>query len=413
LDLRLPSALFAIVTTVAACSVTAVAPRPGGRDSSEAAVEGPEEDGPDAKNPGEEPPGPPFDTKDLDAFVEQRLAAASIPGVSVALVKGGKVVAARAYGLADRETNRPMQADTILEVASISKTVTGVALLQLVAAGKVALDADISTYLERPIRNPGFAQAITPKMLVTHTSSIRSDNESLGALFVENADSTLPLADLTREFLEPGGRHYAGSTFSGSAPGTAWDYCNVCIGLVGHIVERASGTSLQALTKKTIFAPLGMSSTAWTLAETDRARLVTPYAVNPSTQKAEATPHFGLPDWPAGSLKTTASDLAKFAAAMSTGGGSILPKAEVDEMLRVHFPGGGRTAPDQGLSFMRERAGGVDTWGHSGSLPGIASVMSFRANEGMAVVVLANTDVEVAEPTLLAIQDKAYELLLR
>ncbi len=368
---------------------------------------------PPSNESGGDPGAPAVDTKELDAFVEGQLEATpAIPGISLALVKGGKVVAARAYGLADRERNAPMKTDTILEVASISKTFTGVALMQLVAEGKVSLGADISTYLGRTIKNPRFAAPITTKMLLTHTSSILGNDQALDSLFQPDADSPMPLSELSAQFLVQGGRYYTTQTYSTSAPGSQWAYCNVCLGVVGHLVERVAGTSLSAHTKEKIFTPLGMTSTSWLLADTDRARLVTPYSVDPRTGQAERVPHFGLPDWPAGSLKTTALDLARFAAELSSDGTKILPKTELDEMLKVHFAAGTRN-PDQGLTFMKDKVAGREVWGHNGALPGIASVYSFVRSQGLGVVVLANTDVEVADPALRAIETKSYEVLSR
>jgi CubicO group peptidase (beta-lactamase class C family) len=376
--------------------------------------EGEQREGPPTNPSGGDPTAPAFDTKEIDAFVDGKLKATpGIPGISIALVKGGKVVAARAHGLADREANQPMKPETILEVASISKTITGVAMMQLVGEGKIGLDTDLSMYLGRTLRNPRFTStAITPKMLATHTSSIVGNDEALDALFVNDADSTLPLEALPRQFLEQGGQYYSTQSFATTAPGTTWRYCNLCVGIVGHLVEKVSGTTLTARTKEKIFTPLGMTSTAWMLAETDKSRLVTPYSINPRTGQAERTPHFGLPDWPAGSLKMTATDLARFAAELSTGGAKLLPKTALDSMLKVHFTAGTRN-PDQGLSFMRWSVGGKDVWGHDGALPGIASVFSFLPNEGLAVVVLANADTEVAEPTLLSIHEKAYAELAK
>jgi len=367
---------------------------------------------PGTNETGGDPTAPPFDTKELDAFINAKLKATpGVPGVSIALVKGSKVVAARAYGLADRAKNAPMKTETILEVASISKTFTAVAIMQLAADKKIAIDTDISTYLGRTLRNPrATTTPITTKMLMTHTSSILGNDEALDSLFVDSADSTLPLGDLSRQFLEQGGRYYTAQSFSTSLPGSTWSYCNLCVGIVGHLVERASQKTLAAQTKEKIFTPLAMTSTTWHLADTDKARLVTPYSVNPQTGVAEAMPHFGIPDWPAGSLKMTASDLGRFAADLASGQSKILTKASLDEMLKVHLAAGPRN-PDQGLAFMREMVLGKATWGHRGALPGIASLYSFRANEGMGFVILANADVEVAEATLDAIQEKAYELL--
>lgn len=369
-----------------------------------------------------QPPGPdpsvaldPNDAKAFDAFVADKMTAGKIPGITLAIVRSGKLAYAHAYGLADKEANKPMSTQSIIEIASISKTVTGLSLMQLEDAGKVALDEDVSKYLLKPLRNPRFPNdPITLRQLMTHTSSIESNDQVLDPLFAEGADSPTSLADLTAQYFYTGGRQYSINNFGTTKPGTTMSYCNICIALVGYVVERVSGKPFQTYTKENVFAPLGMTSTTWLLAETDKTRLATPYEINPRTGAQSPAPHLGLPDWPAGSLKTTASDYALYLAAISSGGAAgdkrLLPKAKMDDMLRVQLPA---AAAGQGLVFYESNRNGATVWGHNGSLPGISSIMDFTPGTGNGVVVLTNTDWPESpnpEPALVTIETKALEL---
>jgi CubicO group peptidase (beta-lactamase class C family) len=354
----------------------------------------------------------------LDALVANRMASAKLAGVTLAVVRSGKLAYAHAYGLADTDTGTPMTTSSILEIASISKTVTGVAVMQLEAAGKVKLDDNVSKYLDKPLRNPRDEKAvITLRMLLTHTSSIVSNDDALAPLFTEGSDATITLAELTRQYFYPDGPLYSSQdNFAPEAPGTGSHYCNMCLALVGHIVERVSGQPFATYTKENIFAPLGMNSTTWLLAETDKTRLATPYAQS-SASSLTRVPHLGLPDWPAGSMKTTPSDFALFLAAVASGGATakarILSEAATSEMLRVQFPSVDDT---QGLAFMTTQRNGTTVWGHEGSLPGIASTMNFMPATGNGVAVFSNTDwrgVPEQQEPLVQIEAKALELATR
>lgn len=384
---------------------------------------------PDGGDPGESVSAPPNggtpvdlsvalaagEAKALDSFVVQQMTAGRIPGVTLAIVRAGKLAYTHAYGLADKEANTPMTTQSILGIASISKTVTGVSLMQLADEKKVNIDGDVSKYLLSPLRNPRFPDTpITLRQLLTHTSSIVSNGEVLGPLFAEGADSPSSLSDLTAQYFYEGGSHYSLNNFGTTAPGSTTTYCNVCLALVGYVIERVSGSPFQTYTKDKIFAPLGMTSTTWLLADTEKSRLATPYSVDPQSNLQQRAPHLGLPDWPAGSLKTTASDYARFLAAIASrgaaGGTRILAKTTMDEMLRIQSP---LLGPDQGLIFYESARNGAKVWGHSGALDGIASVMDFVPGSGNGAVVLSNTDwpqSPTGEPALIAIEAKALEL---
>jgi CubicO group peptidase (beta-lactamase class C family) len=110
----------------------------------------------------------------IDAWIERTREAYHVPGVAVAIVRHGELLRARGYGWADLERRVPMTADTLLNVGSVSKTVTAIAVMQLWERGALRLDDDVNDYLPFAVRNPRHPDVpITARQLLAHRSSIR------------------------------------------------------------------------------------------------------------------------------------------------------------------------------------------------------------------------------------------------
>ncbi|MBQ5949490.1 serine hydrolase [Massilia sp. ST3] len=193
-------------------------------------------------------------TRRLEAILNDP--AMPLPGLSVVAIRAGEIVYRRQLGskrLATPGTPaRPMDAATMFRVASVSKLATAIGAMKLVEQGRLALDSDVSDVLGYRLRNPHFPEhAITLRMLLTHTSSLRDD-----AGFKWD-----PEVDL-REVLVPGGRHYGqGQAWSAKAgPGTYFDYVNFNSGIVATLMERAGGERFDRLMRKLVFDPMGLKA---------------------------------------------------------------------------------------------------------------------------------------------------------
>ena len=193
-------------------------------------------------------------TRQLQAIVDDP--AIPLPGLSVVAVRAGEIVYSRQFGfkrLATATTPaRPMDADTMFRIASVSKLVTALGAMKLVEQGRLALDADVSAYLGYRLRNPHFPQQpITLRMLLTHTSSLRDEG---GFKFD-------PAVDL-KEVLLPGGRlHGSGAMWSKThAPGAYFEYVNFNSGIVATIMERAGGERFDRLMRRLVFDPMGLKA---------------------------------------------------------------------------------------------------------------------------------------------------------
>lgn len=192
--------------------------------------------------------------RQLQAIVDDP--AMPLPGLSVVAIRAGEVVYSRQFGhkrLATAATPaQPMDADTMFRIASVSKLVTALGAMKLVEQGALALDQDVGAYLGYRLRNPHFPeQAITLRMLLTHTSSLRDEG---GFRFD-------PAVDL-KEVLLPGGRlHGAGAMWSGAhAPGTWFEYVNFNAGLLATVMEAASGERFDRLMRRLLFEPMGLKA---------------------------------------------------------------------------------------------------------------------------------------------------------
>jgi CubicO group peptidase (beta-lactamase class C family) len=323
------------------------------------------------------PPAPP--ASELDAFIQDAMTQMKVPGLSALVVKHGGIAWQKGYGWADVESRAPVGPDTVFQVASISKTIVAVAVMQSVEDGRLDLDGDVDRGLDFPVRNPAAPQTpITLRQVMTHTSSL-NDNPTL---FLSLVRSVMPLGGFLRDYLVPGARYASADSYYAGAPGTAFNYANVNGALAGYVVEAAEGEPFDRLTERRIFAPLGMTQTSWAPGPVPGATNATPY-VDFGRIAPDEYPFL----YPEGGLRTSAPQLARFLLMFmqdgSYGGARIVSAASVAEMRRVSFPA---LAPNQGLFWVYQ----PPYLGHSGGVNGITSLMYFRPADAVGVIVLMN-----------------------
>jgi CubicO group peptidase (beta-lactamase class C family) len=331
------------------------------------------------------------------------LSALNVPGLAAAIVKNGRIVCTGTAGMANIEEGRPVTPDTLFLVASVSKTVTATALMQLYEEGRFHLDDNINDYLPFRVSVPAAPDApITFHQLLTHTGSI-DDNDKytncpgwcqygspISEFVTRGSDSPISLADLMRGYLVSGGAYYdEQGSFEGEPPGSKADYSNMGIVLVGYLVEVISGVPFDEFCRERIFAPLGMKTTAWRLSDIDPSILAMPYDQTPDG-KFVPFGQYGEPDYPDGMLRTSATELARFLIAYMNGGildgHRILKPETVKAMLSSQTP----LEPAQGLVWFEDSWGNRTVWGHDGSDNGAEADMWFDPATGEGVVLLSN-----------------------
>jgi CubicO group peptidase (beta-lactamase class C family) len=270
-------------------------------------------------------------------FLENKIGKAGIRGISIAMIKDDQIISTYQAGYANVEENHPVEKDTIFQIASVSKTITGTAVVQLHEQGKLDLDDDINDYLPFSIRHPNIPDSpITFRMLLSHTAGMDNNWEVYDTFYtISNGggDSSVSLGEFIEGFFVPDGRYYdAAKNFTKTGPGEAYQYSNPAYALLGYLVEQISRQSFPEYCQDRIFEPLDMPNTTWLLADTHIENLAIPYEGN------EALPHYSFATYPDGTLKTTPTDYAHFLIAMMNDGrykgNQILQPETIVEMLK-------------------------------------------------------------------------------
>lgn len=330
----------------------------------------------------------------LDSFMERQMDRAGVPGLAVCLLEGEEVTWSGAYGLADVENGRPVTADTMFMLASVSKTVTGTALMQLYEAGLLYLDDDVNGYLPFPVRNPNFPdEPITFRMLMGHAAGIRDNWRVIDTLYTDG-DSPIALGDFLREYLVPGGEFYnANRNFHEYAPAAEWNYSNVGATLIGYLVEVISGQPFDAYCEEHIFEPLGMEKASWFLAGLDLDELAVPYRRLPGGGFL-AYEHYGYPDYPDGQLRASLNEFVKFLGAYANGGewngARILEPETIEEMGQIPFPS---LSGEQAHIWVYSDYGAARGLAHSGGDRGVSTAVLVIPEKQVAIAVLMNGEI--------------------
>ena len=339
-----------------------------------------------------EPPEPtPRDYPELtalDAVIEAELETSNVSGLSACITRGEDTLWCEGYGLADREENRPVTPRTPFMLASVSKTVTGVALMHLVETGELTLDDPVGDHLDFEVVHPTDPTAITARMLMTHTAGIADNWGAMGAVIVDG-DSPIALGDFLADYLVPGGEWYSASdNFVQDGVLSARQYSNIGAALAGYLVEAVSGVPFSSYCETHIFEPLGLTDTGWHLADLDEDLLAVPY--DWSGEDWEPIEHYGYPDYPDGALRTGAEQLASFMTMFanegSRDGTRVLSQDSVAEMRTVHYPD---LDSNQGLIWYSWALDGESVTGHNGADAGVSTEIGFR-DDGTGFVVLMN-----------------------
>ncbi len=334
----------------------------------------------------------------LDSLITQQMADAGIMGLGAAVIVNRQVMWMKGYGFADQPRTRPFTPRTIMNVGSIAKTVTGVAMMRAVQEGKLSLDVDINTYLPFRVVNPHYPhERITLRHLATHTSSITDRWEVYAETYHYGGDSPVPLGQFLVQYFSPGGTTYSRDNFLDAKPGTQRDYSNIGAGLAGYIVERAVGEPLNVYTRKHIFAPLRMTRTGWLLSEVDLANHSTLFVSQNGF--SIPIPLYGGTTYPDGGVRTSVADLSRFFIALLNGGEyqgtRILDAGMAAEMQRFQFTDANRPEnypAEEGNSglFWRTKFNGTRV-GHGGNDPGLQTEMLSDLAREIGVIFFVNT----------------------
>jgi CubicO group peptidase (beta-lactamase class C family) len=347
------------------------------------------------------------------AFVRSCMASKHIPGLSLAVIDDGQLVYTGGFGWANLQKHRPMNAYTLINIASVTKTITCTAVMQLWERGKFELDDDVSKYLPFGLRNPAYPdRAVTIRQLLVHTSSI-ADGPHYSTSYVCGDSPTALESWLRAELTIDGGDDSARRNFHPWPPGTRAAYSNIGYGVLGLLVQRLSGVSYADYVAKHIFEPVRMTESRFFLKGLDFDKHAVPYNyvegtdfskiplrdpawIAPADGEGTQVPHclYSFVTLSDGLVRTSARELARFLLVYVSGGlldnERILRSETVAQILsdqKVNDPGAGDRR--QGLTWS-EFPGEI--WGHTGGDPGVSTSMMFRPRDRRGVVVLTNSD---------------------
>lgn len=330
----------------------------------------------------------------IDDFIAGEMRELEIPGLALAVVRSGEVLALRGYGKAD-ESDRPVTPQTPFLAASLSKSITALGVMQLVEAGKLELDLPVQNILPWfHTADPSASAQITVRHLLHHTSGFSEFEGDLRNLEADRGEQALETS-LRR----------LGSSRLNAVPGKQFEYSNTNYDLLGLLIQKISGKPYETYIQEEIFAPLGMKHSYTSLEEARRNGLASGYI-----------PFFGLTlpydgrmpysqtVVPSAGLFLSAEDLARYLIFQLNqgrlpGGAQLLSPAGI---AQIHAPGvqiGGNVHYAMGWTqFPFEKAAPADGSGasiplalaHGGDWANYKALMVLIPKQSLGVVILMN-----------------------
>ncbi|XKK36922.1 beta-lactamase family protein [Nocardiopsis sp. ARC36] len=318
----------------------------------------------------------------LDGMLPAYLNEAQIAGAAVSVVADGELLTARGYGYSDVGARVPVDPEeTLFRIASVSKTFTATAVMQLVEDGRLDLDTDVDEYLDFEVEK-SFDQDLTLRHLLSHTGGF--EERVANAMLPEGEE--VNLREIVAE--DPPEQIYE--------PGTTPAYSNYGIALAGYVVEVVSGTPFPEYVDQNVLAPAGMESSTFEqpLPEDLASRLSEGYATDedPPIERFET-----VSDSPAGALTSSATDMAAFmrvhmeasegAGVLEPGTVSLMHEPALGEESLGGLAAGGRMA----LGFFSEERNGNRIVSHGGDTDVFHSEMQIYPEQNAGIFVTMNS----------------------
>jgi len=341
---------------------------------------------------------PPRTIDELRARIARVLLRERIPGVGIALVADGEILWSGGVGLADRETRRPVDADTLFRVGSITKTFIALAVMKLVEEGRLDLDARVADLAPEIEMENGWANEapVTVAHLLEHTAGF--DDMRPNELYASVADEAMPLASVLAR--NPRSRR------ARWRPGTHMSYANPGYTVAAYVIEKVAGEPYEDYLAREILRPLGMTGARlrWSL-EADR-RLARGY------DGGVAIPFQAILHRPAGNLMASPRELAALVKMWLARGRPLISAASAARMERSETGALRGIDVDYGLGVYGDVFQAVPMRGHDGGIDGFLSSYRYAPSSGVGYVVLLNSADQNAGRALFAIRALVLRFLL-
>ena len=335
----------------------------------------------------------------LQPMIQQEMEDKQLPAFSIALVDGNQIVWAEGFGYQDPEKKVPATVHTVYRVGSVSKLFTDIAIMQMVEAGKISLDAPVTQYIpDFHPKNP-FNQPITLRELMSHRAGLLRE-PPVGNYF----DPTEPTLQSTVRSMN--------STELVYAPGSHSKYSNAGVAVVGYTLQEMNHEPFPEYLKRSVLVPFGMTESAFAPEPSLLRNLAKGYMWSYDGVKFPA-PTFELGLAPAGCMYSTVRDLGQFLIALFNGGRGLnaqVIKAETLEQMWVpQF-----APPEQkngfGLGFHVSELEGHRMIGHGGAIYGFATEVVGLPEEKLGVITVTTADAANAVSNTIA--RRALQMML-
>jgi CubicO group peptidase (beta-lactamase class C family) len=325
-----------------------------------------------------------------EAAIQSIMQSNPVVGLSVAVVKNNKVIYNHSFGFKDFEKQLPLTNASIFRIASISKSFTTTAIMQLVAEKKIRLDQDISELVGFKVRNPAYPNTvITLKMALSHRSSI-NDSEGYFSL----------------DAIDPATNPNFAKCYNAYEPDKGYMYCNLNYNLAGSILEKITGIRFDKYIQQQILDPLGLYggynvnaldsnliAKIYEFNKETKGFTLSPNAYAPRTEEinnytmGRTTPIFS----PTGGMKISANDLAKYMIMHSQlgkyDGGRMISKNLSQQMQAIISE---EENYGMALETTTQLIPGKTMIGHTGVAYGLYSLMFFEPKEKIGFIVISN-----------------------
>jgi len=315
----------------------------------------------------------------LDGMMPAQLEREDIAGATISVVKDGKLLFAKGYGYSDMEKRQPVTADaTLFRPGSISKLFTWTSVMQLVEAGKLDLDKDVNGYIDFTVP-PAFGKPITLRDIMTHTSGLE---ETARDLFVADAQHLTPLDQYLKQ-------HLPNRIFP---PFTVPAYSNYATTLAGYIVQRVSGQPFEQYVAENILTPLQMKRTTFVQPLPEAMKPLMSRGYRKASDKPQAFEF--VEAFPAGSVSTTATDMANFMIAhLQDGkfGDKQILRPETAKLMHTRTFGSDDRLNGMALGFYEESRNGKRIIGHGGDTEFFHSDLHLILAENVGLFVSYNS----------------------
>lgn len=316
-------------------------------------------------------------------------------GVVVGLIdaRGTRVIS---YGKMQRDSDKPVDGDSVFEIGSVTKTFTALLLSDMVEKGEVKLDDPVSKYLPNTVKAHRVGdKEITLLNLTRHTSGLPRMPDNFAP-----KDRSNPYADYTVQDLYT----FLNGYKSTREIGAYHEYSNLGVGLLGHALSNRAGTDYETLLRTRVLQPLGMNSTAITLTPQMKSHLAIGHQDRIPTASWEINALAG-----AGALRSTANDMLKYLGANL----GLNPSPLLPAMQRAHVPAEVSRYSDakMGLGWFIRRVADTEMIGHNGGTGGYRSFVGLDKSGLRGVVVLANSTASDVDGIGKHLIDSGYVLL--